>query len=101
MAHYRKNKATIRCMTLICALGGCIFLALGVLNLVEGITAVGGTGNLWILVLPFVAAGINLTIGFASLSFSTWFKKYTAVWDHRLEETSRSEDALRRSLAER
>jgi hypothetical protein len=101
MVHYRKNNETIRWMTLICALGGCVFLALGILNLVQGITAIAGNGNLWILVLPFVAAGINLTIGFVSLRFSTWFKKYTAVWDHRMEETTRSEDALRRSLEQR
>jgi len=101
MAHYRKNKETIRWMTLICALGGCIFLVLGILNLVQVITALAGNGNLWIFVLPFVAAGINLTIGLVSLRFSVWFTKYTAVWDHRMEETSRSEDALRRSLEQR
>jgi hypothetical protein len=101
MAHYRKNKETIRWMTLICALGGCIFLVLGILNLIQGITAQAGNGNLWILVLPFIAAGINLTIGLVSLRFSAWFKKYTAVWDYRMEETSRSEDTLRLSLEQR
>ena len=88
-------------MTLICALGGCVFLALGILNLIQGITAQAGNGNLWILVLPFIAAGINLTIGLVSLRFSAWFKKYTAVWDYRMEETSRSEDTLRLSLEQR
>ncbi len=98
MAHYRKNRETIQWMTIICALGGCVFLALGILNLVQGFFALSLSGSALIRILPFVAAAINLTIGLASLLFSTWFRKYSAVWDHRMEEASRSEDALKKSL---
>ena len=98
MAHYRKNRETIQWMTLICTLGGCVFLALGILNLVQGIFALSPSGSAWIRILPFVAAAINLTIGLTSLRFSTWFRKYSAVWDHRMEEASRSEDTLKKSL---
>jgi hypothetical protein len=98
MAHYRKNRETIHWMTIICALGGCIFLALGILNLVQGFFALSLSGSVLIRILPFIAAAINLTIGLASLLFSTWFRKYSAVWDHRMEEASRSEDTLKKSL---
>jgi hypothetical protein len=98
MTHYRKNKETIRWMTLICALGGCIFLVLGILNIVQGIAALSGSGGPEMGVLAFVAAGINLTIGCSSLLFASWFKKYTEVWDHRMDEAARSEDALRLAL---
>jgi hypothetical protein len=98
MAHYRKNKNTIRWMTLICALGGCIFLVLGILNIVQGILAFSGSGSPEMGVFAFVAAGINLTIGCVCLLFTSWFRKYTEVWDRRMEEASRSEDTLRLAL---
>ncbi len=50
-------------MTIICTLGGCAFLAIGVLNLIQGITWTADTNTSWIQGLPFIAAGINLTIG--------------------------------------
>jgi hypothetical protein len=95
MAHYRKNKETIRWMTLICALGGCIFIVLGILNVVQGISAFSASGIPGTGVLVSVAAGINLTIGCVCLLFTASFRKYTKVWDQRMEEASRSEDALR------
>lgn len=97
-AHYRKNRETIRRMTVICALGGCAFLAIGVLNLVQGITWTADPNASWIRALPFIAAGINLTLGLASLLFSGYFRRYSAAWDLRLDETARSETILERTL---
>jgi hypothetical protein len=99
VAHYRENKKTIRRMTIICALGGCPFLAIGILNLVQGLSWWSASGgSMGVQVLSFVAAAINLTIGLASLLFSTWFHRYSAVWDRRMEEASRSEDALQHAM---
>jgi hypothetical protein len=100
-AHYRENRETIRWMTLICALGGCAFLVLGILNLVQGISWLTGTGIAWFQVLPFVAAGINLTIGLSSLLFCGYFRRYSAAWDLRLAETARSEAILEETLEQR
>jgi hypothetical protein len=113
MAQYRENRQAVRRMTLICTLGGAIFLALGVLNLLAGISAaMAGTGPLYIflvqagltsgigrsLFLSFVAAGINLAIGIVSLRLSSWFRRYSRAWDLRLAEASRSGEALRHAL---
>ena len=97
-AHYRKNRETIRRMTVICALGGCAFLAIGVLNLIQGITWTADTNASWTQGLPFIAAGINITIGLASLLFCVYFRRYSAAWDLRLDETARSETILERTL---
>jgi len=97
-AHYRENRETIRRMTVICALGGCAFLAIGVLNLVQGITWTADPDTSLIQALPFIAAGINLSIGLASLLFSGYFRRYSAAWDLRLDETARSETILERTL---
>ena len=98
MAHYRENWNTIWRMNLISILGGCIFLALGVLNLAQGISAwyAGGTG--FPFLFAFLAAGINMTIGLASLLFSSWFRRYSRAWELRLIEAARSEEALRKSM---
>jgi len=102
MAHYRENKKTIRWMTLICALGGGAFLATGLLNLAQGLSWWSASGGaMGVGVLSFVAAGINLAIGIASLLFSTWFHRYSAVWDRRTEEAARSEDALQHAMEQR
>src|SRR4030042_1128882 len=100
-AHYRENRETIRRMTIICALGGCAFLAIGVLNLIQGITCPADPNASWPQGLPFTAAGINITLGLASLLFCVYFRRYSAAWDLRLDETARSETILERTLEQR
>jgi hypothetical protein len=101
MAHYRENKETIRWMTRICALGGCAFLALGVLNIIQGIAGLAVSTEIWMQGLPFIAAGINMAIGLSSLLFCLYFRRYSAAWDLRLDETARSETILERTLEQR
>ncbi|MCX6683264.1 MAG: hypothetical protein NTZ37_00820 [Methanoregula sp.] len=101
MAHYRENRSTIRWMTLICSFGGCIYLALGIVNIVQGISAGASPGGMVMLGLFFFAAGINLTIGIVTLLLSTWFRRYSASWDCRLAEVSQAEDSLRSAMDQR
>ena len=93
MAHYRENRETIRVMTLICILGGLLFLALGTVNLIQAFTEGTGSGS-----TSPIAAGINLTIGTVSILSSFGFRTYAAAWDLRLAEASRSEAALQNVL---
>jgi NAD/NADP transhydrogenase beta subunit len=116
MAHYRENWKTIWRMNLISILGGAIFLVLGVLNLVQGISAlasgsvpastlivhaglISGIGRS--VLLSFFAAGLNLAIGFVSLLSSAWFRRYSRAWDLRLIEAEQSGEALRKSMEQR
>jgi hypothetical protein len=98
MAHYRENWKAIWRMNLISTLGGSIFLVLGVLNLFQGISAWLSAEGILSLLLAFVAAGINLTIGVVSLLFSSWFRRYARAWDHRLIEATQSEEALKHAM---
>jgi hypothetical protein len=92
--HYRGNRQRIRWMTVICMIGGCAFLALGIANLVEGLTA----GEMGLSIFAFIAAGINLVAGCASLIFTRYFRRYAAAWDGRLEQTALTEKALQHAL---
>jgi hypothetical protein len=94
LSHYRENKKTITIMILVCTLGGFCFLALGILNVVQGISATDALTRL----LSLIAAAINLTIGIVSLRFCRYFQNYSAAWDRRLEEVTRSEDALQHAM---
>lgn len=101
MAHYRANWKTIWRMNLISTLGGAIFLALGVINIVDGILAwysPPGYFYLPVFLAPFIAGAINLTIGVVSLRFSSWFRRYARAWDRRLIEASHSEEALKHAM---
>jgi uncharacterized membrane protein len=98
MAQYRENKMTIRAMTVICALGGLVYLALGITNIFQGVAWAMAPGSAISPELAFLAAGINLTIGLVSLFSSTWFHRYSASWDARLDEANRSEEILKKTL---
>ncbi len=92
MAHYRENWKTIWRMNLISTLGGCIFLALGGLNLIQGVSVWPPSG------LAILAAGIELAVGLASLLISSMFRRYAKTWELRLIEAEHSEEILRKSM---
>ena len=101
LAHYRENKKTLQRMIIICSLGGVIFIALGVGNLVQGFFATVGGGNGVTFATPFVAAAINLTIGIVAIIISIGFRRYSAAWNRRLDETATNETILRQTLEQR
>jgi len=104
LAHYRENWKTILRMNLITALGGAIFLTLGVVNIVQGIwhwysPSPGEIRYLPAILLPlFLAVGIDFAVGLVSLASSVWFRRYARAWELRLIEAEHSEETLRRSL---
>jgi hypothetical protein len=98
MAQYRENKTTIRAMTAICAIGGLVYLALGIINIFQGVAWVAAPGAPVPPAFAFLAAGINLTIGLVCLFFSTWFHRYSSSWDARVDEVTRSEEILKKTL---
>ncbi len=93
MAQYREKKPMIHTMMLVSLVGGACFLGLGVANVVQIVIAVGaGTFPENYLLVP--AALLNLAIGVICLLNSLYFRRYSAVWDRRLGEISRSEKML-------
>ena len=96
-AQYREKRATIRTMILVCTIGGCCFLGLGILNgiqFVGGITS--GTFTMNYLLVP--SALLALGIGVVSLLNSIYFRRYSFIWDLRLQEASRSGEILGKTL---
>lgn len=97
LTHYRENRTVIRRMAIIGTIGGIIFLALGVANLVEGIQALAAAGQ-GPGYLALIAAAINLTIGLVTIHFAKGFRRYSEVWDMRLDRAGKGEESLKRAL---
>jgi len=93
MSHYRENKKIISWMTRISSIGGCIFLVFGIFNVFQGFST-WTPGDITTLILPIIAGAINMAIGLVSLRITLYFRRYSVVWDRRLDEVSRSEQLL-------
>jgi hypothetical protein len=97
LTHYRENRTVIRRMAIIGTIGGIIFLALGVANIVEGIQALAAAGQ-GPGYLALIAAAINLTIWLVTIHFAKGFRRYSEVWDMRLDRAGKGEESLKRAL---
>jgi hypothetical protein len=101
-SHYREKRQMVLRMITICRLGGCVFLTVGIVTLIQLFSSGAWAGNLGIAVvaLSLVAAAINLTIGLASIIFSLWFHRYATAWDRRLDEAAQNEAILKKTLGQ-
>jgi hypothetical protein len=98
LAHYRENKRILPWMITVSRLGGCCFVTLGIVNILQGTAALAsGTGGMD-PALCFIAAAINLTIGAATIAISIGFHRYARAWDCRLEATAKNESILESAL---
>jgi len=100
LAHYREHKKILPWMITISRLGGCCFVTLGIVNILQGIAA-GNAPNWMEIALPFGAAAINLTIGIVTIVISIGFHRYSRAWDERLDATANNESILERTLEQR
>ncbi|WP_321505559.1 hypothetical protein [uncultured Methanoregula sp.] len=101
LANYREHKRILPWMITISRLGGCCFVTLGIVNILQGIAAGNSGGNWMEIALPFGAAAINLTIGLVTIAISIGFHRYSRAWDQRLDAAALNESILERALEER
>jgi hypothetical protein len=95
VSHYRENGKTIRRMIVVCALGGCVYIALGVTNIFQSVSA---ESTLVQILVGLSAGGGNIVIGMMALLSSLWFHRYTVAWDRRLEKAAQSEETLQHAM---
>jgi len=92
IAHYRRDKKTLRIMILVCTLGGYFFLALGIFYSIEffsfSLTSGTVTLNSALLIPPVLLAP---SIGIVSLLSSFSFARFSKAWDVPEGENSRLE----------
>lgn len=98
LVHYRENRTVIRQMALIGTIGGAVFLAFGITNLVQGIQMLAADNGQIPGYLALIAAAVNLTIGLVTIHFARGFRTYSAVWDMRLDQAGKGEESLKQAL---
>jgi len=98
LAHYRENRTVIRQMALIGTVGGAVFLAFGITNLMQGIQAVTADTDQIPGYLAFSAAAVNLVIGLVTIHFARGFRNYADIWDIRLGQADQGEESLKQAL---
>ncbi len=102
LAHYRENRTVLWRMTLISITGGLFYLALGIVNLVEGSLGFpAAAGPVPSLVAFFGAASINSGIGIVTLYVALRFRHYAGTWDLRLKLADEGEESLKKVLESR
>jgi len=101
LAHYRENRTVIRQMAVTGTIGGAIFLAFGITNLVQGVQVVAADTGQEYGYLAFFAAAVNMTVGLVTIHFARGFRTYARVWDMRLDQAGKGEESLKKALENR
>ena len=100
LANYRENKSTIKAMMLVSRVAGVCFIISGVYILATMAGNVAGGAPVVDMLLHVLGAAFNFGMAAAGLAIPHFFGKYSRVWDIRLEESAKAEQALGRQLGE-
>jgi hypothetical protein len=98
LAHYRSNKTTISRMVVLGRIGGALFLIVGSLGIIAAGASILSSGLMAENLGQLVGGMIALGVGIAGMLISRYFSIYSKVWNARLEETTKIENALEQQL---
>ena len=98
IAHYRKNQPIIDTMTILGRIGGVIFLVAGTLSLVYAVNILLTTGIVIESISQLAGSIIAFGVGIGSLLIAKYFKRYSGVWQSRLQEEHNIQKALKKKL---
>lgn len=94
LALYRARKTTFLRMAWVSKVTGIAFLVMGICNSFTFITS-GGSDQ---PILAAIAIALNFAMGSAALYIPHLFDNFTKVWEGRLAQSAKTEEALRRIL---
>jgi hypothetical protein len=98
MAHYRSNKTTISRMIVLGRIGGALFLIAGAFGMISAGASIADSGILAENIGQLIGGLTAFGVGIAGLLISRYFSIYSRVWDARLQETAKVEDALEHEM---
>ena len=98
IAHYRKNKPIIEIMSLLGRLGGVLFLVLGSLSLVYSVNTLLTSGIFIEGISQLASSIMAIGVGIGSLLIAKYFKRYSGVWDTRLQEEQSIQETLEKKM---
>ena len=98
IAHYRKNQTIIDTMSILGRIGGVIFLVAGSLSLVYAVNILLTTGIVIESISQLAGSIIAFGVGIGSLLIAKYFKRYSGVWQSRLQEEHNIQETLKKKL---
>jgi len=98
MSYYRQNKATIKKLQVVSAVGGICFLISGTFALANTLPSLTMEPPLWITAFKVLGIAMNFGIGMAGLLITYFFGKYSSTWDYRLKTSEDAEKELEKQL---
>lgn len=93
MAFYRDHRPTIGMLAWGSTATGAFFL-LSALIQVRYIVSLLGASSSWEMLFSLVGFGLCLALGIIGVYLPSVFRRYTATWDRRLQESSEAEKRL-------
>jgi hypothetical protein len=98
MAYYRTNKSTISKMIILGRIGGILFLIAGTIGIISSLAPIASEDVLLENIGQLIGGIIEVGLGITGLVVAHFFVIYSKVWDTRLQETMKIEDALQQKL---
>lgn len=97
-AYYRSNKPIISRMAILARVGAFLFIITGAASMVSAGASIAASGLLVENGLQLLGGIIATGVGITGLFLSHYFSIYSKVWDTRLQEAQRVEEALQEQM---
>ncbi|OPY31777.1 MAG: hypothetical protein A4E32_01379 [Methanomassiliicoccales archaeon PtaU1.Bin124] len=98
-ALYRANRPVVAKMIVLGTAGGALFILMGGVQLITQLAAVYTSGSVLLdNAFALLAAFMSIGVGTVGVLTAKYFSIYSKVWDARLTETEKIEEALKQKL---
>lgn len=97
-ATYRENKPTLKLMTTISKIAGICFIISALFTVNTLVSGILSGAEIWTTLLSAISIAINLAVAFACFIIPHFFKKYSTVWDNRLDKAAKAEEELKKQF---
>lgn len=98
VAVYRANRAQLERMTLLGTISGVAFMLAGSVQFINELWVISNTTFVIDNIDHLIGGCVTLAVGAAGILTAHYFSIYSKLWDARLAETERIEEALREKL---
>jgi len=98
MAYYRDNRPIIKKLSLLSKIAGICFFVNGSMLLVDTANSIMFGASVNHIILMAVATILDFAVGASGIIVPHFFKKYSSIWEYRLEQSARVERELDKEL---
>lgn len=98
VAYYRENKKTIHRMILLSRLAGIFFLLYSIISVFSTASYFNATFTISSFLFQIIREILLIFLSIACFLVPYFFSKYASIWDSRIEEVEKAEEALQQQM---